>query len=202
VVVVASIVILGVVVNGAAGYVFAFGRLRWLKVVFWAMMMPIFVTRFVLIISQFVVMGKLGLRGLPAVVLMAVFWPTGIYLFRNYFGGVPASLLETARMEGASEWRILADVVLPISKPIVGAAIVFLAMAGMGDFLWQMVNLQRREQYTVLVALVNSTIDVRMVDRVGYDLAVGTTLFLPYVALFAFTSRYFVQGIAVGGVKD
>jgi ABC-type glycerol-3-phosphate transport system permease component len=103
VVVVATIVIIGVLVNGAAGYVFAFGKARWLRPVFWAMMAPIFVTRFVLIISQFVVVGKLGLRGLPAVILMAVFWPTGIFLFKNFFASVPMSLLEIARMEGANE---------------------------------------------------------------------------------------------------
>lgn len=201
--VVSAIVVLGVLVNGAAGYVFAFGSARWLKPVFWALMAPVFVTRFVLIISQFVVIAKLGLRGLPAVILIPVFWPQGIFLFRNFFGSVPASLLETARLEGASEMRILVDVVLPICAPILGAAIVFLAMAGMGDFVWQMVNLQMKPQQTVLVALVNSTIDYYgWVDRIGYDLAVGTVLFVPYVVLFAFTSRYFVKGLAAGSTKE
>ena len=200
--VVVVIVAAGIVVNGAAGYVFGFNSRRWVKVVFWSMMTPIFVTRFVLLISQFVITGKLGLRGLAAVVLMSVFWPTGIFLFRNYFSGIPISLIESARLDGASEWRIFASIVLPVSKPIVGAGMVFLGMGALGDYVWQMLNLQRAEIQTVLVGLMNTTIDVRVVNNIGYDLAVGTLLFLPYLVLFAASSRYFIKGLTLGGLKE
>jgi ABC-type glycerol-3-phosphate transport system permease component len=165
-------------------------------------MAPIFVTRFVLLISQFVIVGKLGLRGLAAVVLMSVYWPTGIFLFRNYFGSIPVSLIESARLDGASEWGIFAHVVLPLSKPIMGAAVVFLGMGALGDYIWQMLNLQRKELQTFLVGLMNSTIDVTVVTNIGYDLAVGTALFLPYLILFAVSSRYFLKGLTLGGVRE
>lgn len=201
-VVVVSIVGVGLLVNGAAAYVFAFSRERWIQVVFWCLMAPIFVTRFVLLISQFVIVGKLGLRGLAAVILMSVFWPTGIFLFRNYFSSMPASILESARLDGASEWTIFARVVLPLSKPIVGCGMVFLGMGALGDYVWQMLNLQRRELQTFLVGLMNSTIDIRVVQNIGYDLAVGTMLFVPYLVLFAGTSRYFIKGLTLGGLKE
>lgn len=201
-VVVALLVAGGLLVNGAAGYVFAFCHARWTKPVFWLMMAPIFVTRFVLIISQFVVVGRLGLRGFPAVLVMSMLWPTGIFLFRNFFSGVPRSLIDIARLDGAGEGTILFQVVLPLCKPIVGAAIVFLAMGAMGDYIWQMLNLQVPQQQTLLVGLVNTTIDVRVVNRIGYDLAVGSILFAPYLLLFAFTSQYFVKGLTLGGLKE
>jgi ABC-type glycerol-3-phosphate transport system permease component len=197
-----TIVVAGVVVNGAAGYVFGFASHRWVKVLFWAMMAPIFVTRMVLIISQFVIVGRLGLRGLVAVVGMSIYWPTGIFLFRNYFGSVPMSIVESARLDGASEWTIFASVVLPICKPILGAATVFLGMGALGDYVWQMLNLQRPELQTFLVGLMNSTIDVRVVTNIGYDLAVGTVLFVPYLVLFAVSSRYFIKGLTLGGAKE
>jgi len=202
VVVVAAIVTAGVFVNGAAGYVFAFAPGKWVKVLFWAMMAPLFVTRLVLLISQFVIVGKLQLRGLPAVVAMSIYWPTGIFLFRNYFGSVPVSLLESARLDGASEWTIFSRVVLPVCKPILGAATVFLGMGALGDYVWQMLNLQRKELQTYLVGLMNTTIDVRVWNNVGYDLAVGTMLFLPYLILFAASSRYFIKGLTLGGIKE
>lgn len=200
--VVAAIVVAGILVNGTAGYVFGFGRLRWLRWMFWLLMAPIFVTRMAILISQFVVVGKLGLRGLAAVVLMSILWPSGIYLFRNYFSSVPDSLLESARLDGASEWAIFSRVVLPLCKPILGAAVVFLGMGALGDYIWQMLNLQRAELQTFLVGLMNTTLDVRVVNNIGYDLAVGTLLFLPYLLLFAVSSRYFIKGLTAGAVKE
>ena len=198
---VAVMVVSGVVINGAAGYAFSFARARWLTWVFWAFMLPIFVTRYVLIISQIQIVGAIGLDGLPAVVSMSLFWATGIFLFRNYFRSIPREIVESARMDGAGEWRILLRVVLPMAKPMIGAAIVFLGMAALGDYIWQMLNLQAVESRTYLVGLMAAAINVLAVKNIGYDLTIGTLLFLPYLALFAVSSRYFIKGLAVGAVK-
>ena len=191
----------GVLINGAAGYAFGFCRARWLQVVFWAFMMPIFVTRYVLIIAQIRVVGAVGLSGLTAVASMSLFWATGIFLFRNYFRSIPHEIVESARMDGAGEWRVLLQIVLPMSKPMIGAAVVFLGMRALGDYIWQMLNLQAVTTRTYLVGLMFTTIDVTAVKNIGYDLAVGTLLFLPYLALFAVSSRYFIKGLQAGALK-
>ena len=192
----------GVVINGAAGYAFCYARSRWIRMLFWVFMTPIFVTRYVLIISQIRIVGILGLEGLPAVLSMSLFWATGIFLFRNYFKAIPHEIIECARIDGAGEWRVLMQIVLPMSKPMIGAAIVFLGMGALGDYIWQMLNLQAVESRTYLVGLMATTIDVLAVKNIGYDLAIGTLLFLPYLALFAVSSRYFIKGIAAGAVKE
>lgn len=201
-IVVGSVVVLGVVVNGSAGYVFAFTKGKWANYIFWAMLAPIFVTGFVLIIARFIVVGKLGMRGLAAVVGMSVFWPTGIYLFRNYFHSIPVDLIESARMDGAREWTILSRIVLPLSKPIVGAAVVFLGMGALGDYIWQMLNLQDAQFRTFLVGLMQSTMSSMVVKDIGYNLAVGTLLFIPYLLIFAVSSKYFIEGLTTGGTKE
>jgi ABC-type glycerol-3-phosphate transport system permease component len=198
----AAIVVGGVLVNGAAGYAFAFSRARVLRGLFWLFMVPIFVTRYVLLISQFVVVGKLHMSGLVAVVSMSLFWSTGIFLFRNYFRSIPKEIVEVARIDGAGEWRILLQVVLPMSGPMVGMAVVFLGMGALGDYIWQMLNLQVPEQQTFLVGLLSTTINVYVVKNIGYDLAVGTLLFLPFLALFAVSSRYFISGLTGGAIKE
>jgi multiple sugar transport system permease protein len=196
------IVVVGVFSNGAAGYVFSFARFKGLNIIFWTMMTPIFVTRYVLIISQFIIVGKLHMGGLPAVIAMAIFWPSGIFLFRNYFKSIPGSLLESARIDGASEWTILTKVVLPLSKPMLGMAIVFMGMSALGDYMWQMLNLQDMAQRTYLVGLAQSVMTHSVVPNIGYDLAVGTLLFLPYLVLFSVSSRYFIGGLTGGALKE
>ena len=191
----------GVMVNGAAGYVFAFSKARWMQAVFWAFMLPIFVTRYVLIIAQVRIVGLVGLEGLWAVVSMSLFWATGIFLFRNYFRAIPIEIVESVRLDGAGEWRVLMQIVLPMSGPMVGAAMVFLGMGAMGDYIWQMLNLQIVESRTYLVGLLATAIDVYAVKNIGYDLAIGTLLFLPYLVLFAASSRYFIKGLATGGIR-
>ena len=196
-----SVVLAGILVNGAAGYVFAFAKFKWRNIIFWAMLAPIFVTRMALLISQFIVVGKLGLRGMAAVILMSIFWPTGIYLFRNYFQSISIDFVENARMDGAHEWTILTKIILPLSKPIIGAALVFMGMGVLGDYIWQSLNMLEPETQTFIVGLMKSTLDVYVVKNIGYNLAVGTLLFIPYLILFAFSSKYFIQGLTAGGVK-
>ena len=197
-----AVIVGGVLINSAAAYAFGFCKKRWLEIVFWAFMIPIFVTRYVLIITQIRVVGTVGLDGLPAVLSMSLFWATGIFLFRNYFRSIPIEVVESARIDGAMEWAVLVRVVLPMSTPMIGAAVVFLGMGALGDYIWQMLNLQAVEVRTYLVGLMATAIDVYAVKNLGYDLAVGTLLFLPPLAIFAVSSRYFVAGLNVGALKD
>lgn len=200
-IVVGLTVFLGVVVNGAGGYVFAFARMRWLKVAFWLLMLPIFTTEYVMIIPRYVIVNQLKLRGLWAVIPMTLYGPGMLYLFRNYFATIPISLVESARLDGASEATILFRVVLPICKPIVGTAIVFIGMGALGDWIWQLLNLKMPAQMTVLVGWMRSTMEAFVIEDIGYNLAIGTLLFLPYMIIFALSSRYFVKGLTGGALK-
>jgi len=201
VVMVASIV-LGVLINGAAGYAFSQAKFKWSTWLFWAMMVPIFVTGMMTIIARFVIVSKLGMRGLPAVIIMHLFWSTGIFLFRNYFREIPHGIIESARIDGASEWNVLTRIVLPISRPIVGCAVVFLGMGALGDYLWQMLNLHQVNEQTFIVGMIATATNVYMVKNIGYELAVGTMVFLPIVTLFAVSSRYFISGLTGGALKE
>ena len=202
IIVMSVIIVGGVLSNGAAGYVFAFAKFKYKKALFIALLLPIFVCSYTTLISKFIIVGKLGLSGMMAVLSMSIFWPTGIYLFRNYFNSMPASLIESARLDGAREWTILMRIVLPICKPILGAAIVFLGMGALGDYIWQMLNLQAIETRTFLVGLMLSALDVYAIKNIGYELAVGTLLFLPYLLIFSFSSRYFLEGLTGGALKE
>lgn len=200
-IVMVTLIVGAILTSSSAAYVFHAEKARWLKCMFWAFMAPIFMTRITVFISQFVIVGKLGIHGLPAVILIPMFWPVGIFLFRNFYATVPDDFAESARMDGASEWRVFSSIMLPLSCPMIGTGVIMLGLTAWGDFMWQKVNLQSLNQQTLLVALMNSTLDVREIQYIGYDLAVGTVLFIPYVVLFALSGRYFVKGITAGGLR-
>jgi len=190
-----------VLINGAAGYVFAYSKSKWARWLFWLMMTPIFVSQYVLLVPQFVVFGRLGMIGLPAVVLPGV-WATGIFLFRNYFKTIPMSFAESARLDGASELHIFRRIILPLSGPIVASAVVLISMGVVGSYVWPMLNLRVPEQQTYLVGLINSAINVYAVKNVGKDMAIGVLAMIPYFAIFSATSRYFIQGLTTGGIRE
>ena len=202
VLVAASLVVGGTTLAALAGYAFHVWRTRLSRVLFWLLLAPIFVTRITVLIPQFVIINRLHLNGLPAVILIPLFWPVGIFFFRNYFSAVPSDFIESARLDGAREWFILAKVMLPLSRPILGVSFVMLGLGALGDYIWQMLNLKHGSAQTLLVGLVNTTIDVTVVNNIGYDLAVATLLFIPYVIIFASASHYFVGGLTVGGLKE
>lgn len=190
-----------IVISGLAGYVFAFARFRFLKYLFVFLLLPIFTCRYTLLISQFIIVGRLHLPPIPAVLSMYLLWSTGIYLFRNYFRSIPRSLIESARLDGAGEATIMFRVVMPLAKPILGTAIVVLGFGSLSDYVWQMLNMQEIASRTVLVGLMLTAIDVYAIKNVGYELAVGTLLFIPYLLIFSLASRYFIAGLTGGALK-
>jgi len=189
-----------------AAYAFAFYRFPCKKILWLALLSGLMIPRISSIIPLFVVMRKLGLSGtLPAVVLPAALYPSGLYLARTYFQGVPPSLLESARIDGASEWQILWRVVAPISRPIVTALSLFTAIGAMGDYLWQMLQLQRKAAQTLLVGLMRAVMTLGAseisVNPVGRSLAVGIVLLAPMLVVFFSASRYFTSALG-GAVKE
>ncbi|MCK2221747.1 carbohydrate ABC transporter permease [Actinomadura sp. ATCC 31491] len=145
--------------------------------------------------------GNAGIFGsIPGVVLFHVAFglPFAIFLLRNFFVGIPASLLEAARMDGASEWKIFASVVFPLGKPAI-------ASLGIFQFLWVWNDM--------LIALVFADTDNQPMTKYlqsqmrqfGSNMDILSSgaflsLIIPLVLFFAF-QRYFVQGMMSGSVK-
>ena len=199
-------VALSVSVVTMAAYAFAFYRFP-LKRALWLLLLAgIMVPRIALVIPQFVVISKLGISGtLAAVILPAALFPIGIYLARTYFQTVPMSLIESARMDGASEFQILTRVVAPVSRPIITTLVLFTTTFSLGDYLWQMLQLQREGRQTLLVGLMRASMVAgarsdMAVNPIGHSLAVGAVLLIPLLVVFFSASRYFTSALG-GAVK-
>ena len=203
--VVVSITILSVFVTATGGYAFAFYEFKGKKILWIILLAGLMVPRIALIVPLFVVINRLGLSGtLLAAVLPAIFAPMSLYLARIYFESMPRSILESSRLDGANELQVLIKIVMPVSKPILALCAVFAANGSLGDYIWQMLVLQKESMQTMVVGLTR-TIMLSGVGRlinlnpVGLPLASGMILLAPLLIIFICANKYFTS--AIGGIE-
>jgi ABC-type glycerol-3-phosphate transport system permease component len=123
----------------------------------------------------------------------------GIFLFRQYLLQVPDELMHAARIDGCSEFRIYWEIMMPISRPMVGAFCLTSFMATWNSFLWPQIILHHSDRFTLPVAL-NQLVGVYQ-QQYG-TLMAGTLLsILPVLVLFLLLQREFVEGLTAGAVK-
>ena len=123
----------------------------------------------------------------------------GIFLFRQAILQVPDEMLDAARIDGCSEFRIYWDVVMPVSRPMVGAFCLIAFMGAWNSFLWPQIILHSQSHFTLPIGL-NSLVGLQQ-QQYGALMA-GTLLsVLPVVVLFLLLQREFIAGLTSGAVK-
>jgi alpha-glucoside transport system permease protein len=145
--------------------------------------------------------GDIGVSGsLIGVILFHVAFglPFAVFLLRNFFAGIPADLLEAARMDGAKEWRIFRKVVLPIGLPAIASLAIFQFLWVWNDMLVALVFADSSSQ-PITVALQSQ---LRAFGTNIDLLATGSfvSMIVPLAVFFAF-QRFFVQGVLAGSTK-
>ena len=134
----------------------------------------------------------------------ALFTPTvssvwGIFLLRQFFRTIPEELAEAARIDGASEWRIFLQIVLPLAKPSLATCALFQFLGTWNDFFGPLLYINDPSRYTLAYGLQQF-----MASYGGEwaQLMAGATIFtLPIIVLFFLTQKTFIQGIATTGGK-
>jgi multiple sugar transport system permease protein len=123
----------------------------------------------------------------------------GIFLLRQYMLSIPDSLLEAARIDGASEFRIFWRVVLPLCAPALAATAIFTFQGAWEDFFWPLIILSSPDKITAPVGLALFVVQNRTSWTLLFAGSVIATL--PMIVVFIIFQRKFVQGIALTGVK-
>ena len=123
-----------------------------------------------------------------------------IFLLRQFFRSIPFELSEAAKIDGASEWRIFRDVVLPLSKPALAVVALFAFMGAWNDFIGPLIYLLDQKTFTLSLGL-----QFYQSQNGGTQwnllMAASTIIIAPVIILFFFTQRLFIQGIAITGLK-
>ena len=154
----------------------------------------------IILVPNFLVVAQLGLlNSLWGVIWPAVATPTGVFLLRQYMLTIPDELLDAARMDNASEWRIFWRLVLPLSAPALAVLAIFSVMWRWNDFLWPLIVLSRSEKFTLQLAL--NAFQGELTTQWNYVLSMTVATLLPITVIFLFLQRHITQGIASAGVK-
>lgn len=183
---------------------FAFARLRargrnfFFILVLGTMLLPTEVT----IIPQYVLFTKLGWNNtwLPLMIPPWFGWPFFIFLLRQFFLGIPRELDEAARLDGASSWRILWSIVIPLSKPVLASVVIFAFIGNWNNFLPPLIYIRSTEMQVLAVGL-NMFRGAYGNTNYNYMMAASLLVLLPVLLVFFFGQRLFVRGIALTGIK-
>jgi lactose/L-arabinose transport system permease protein len=192
---------LGLIVCTAAGYAFAKFKFRGEGLMFGALLVTLALPSQVTLVPLFQIMVSLGwLDSYQALVLPNLALPFGIFLMRQTMSAIPDEMIQAARIDGANEFRVFSQIVLPTVRPALSALAIFLFLAQWNDFVYPLVVLRSPESYTVPVALAS----LQGIGTTDYgQLLMGTMLsMLPVLILFLFLQRQFVAGILAGAVKQ
>jgi len=154
----------------------------------------------IILVPNFLVVSELGMLNSPwGVIWPAVATPTGVFLLRQYMLTIPDELIDAARMDHASEWRIFWRIILPLSAPALAVLAIFSVMWRWNDFLWPLIVLSRTENFTLQLAL--NAFQGELTTQWHYLLAMTVLTLLPVTLVFAFLQRYITTGIASAGIK-
>lgn len=189
-----------VLTNTMAGYALAKKRFFGNKALFMVFVGTIMLPRQILIVPMYLTMVDLKLIGNPfSVILPAMAWPLGIFLMRQFMHTIPNEILESSSIDGASEIRIFFTMVLPLSKPGIGALTILTFMAVWNDFLWQLVIISEKAQTTLPLGI--ASLQNELIADYGVLFAGATIAAVPMITVFIVFQRYFTRGLTLGSVK-
>jgi multiple sugar transport system permease protein len=195
-----AITALSLVFNLMAGYAFAKLRFVGRERLFQALLGALVIPAQVAMLPLFLLLKYMGLvNSYAGVVVPAMATVFGIFLVRQYARGIPDELLEAARIDGAGEWRIFMQIVLPLLKPIIVTLAIFSFLAAWNDFMWPLIVLTGQEHYTVPIGLASLAREHAQDSELMMAGSVVTVL--PVLLLFLSLQRYYLQGLLLGSVK-
>jgi multiple sugar transport system permease protein len=189
-----------VVVCGMAGYAFARlefkGRERVFQILIAGMLIPAQVG----MLPLFLLLKALGLVNTMMGVIIPMMAPIfGIFMVRQFALGIPRELMDAARVDGASEWRIFWKIVAPLLRPILATLAIFIFLSSWNDFLWPLIVLSDDARYTLPVALAN--LSGEHVQDTELMMAGAVLTVMPVLMVFLLLQRHYVRGLLLGGVK-
>ena len=196
----ASATILTLFVNSMAAFALSKYRFRGRGVIFMLIISTLMVPLSVILVPAFLLITALGWNNqLIGIIIPTIGTPTGVFLLRQYMLTIPDELLDSARIDGASEWRIYWQVILPLAAPALAVLAIFSTIWRWNDFLWPKIVMTRDEMFTLQVGLETFQGDLSL----QWDLILAMTVLtaLPITFVFGFLQKYITTGIATTGLK-
>ena len=197
----ATIVTLFTLLTSAAlGYIFAKYHFWGKEKLFLLLLSTLMVPFAVVMVPLYITITSFGLANSLSGIIITGLWSSfGMFMLRQFMETIPSELIDAARIDGASEWRIFGQIVLPLSGAPLAALAVFAFLGNWDSYLWPLVVLSSPEKQTLPLVLAG----LRNLWWTRYEMwSAGSMLtVVPVMLLYSLASKYFIQGIAMTGLK-
>ena len=203
-VVVTTLSVVGQILScSLVGFGFARFRFRGRAILFMVMLSTMMLPAQVTMIPVFVLFRSLHMIDTfwPLIIPMWLASPFYVFMFRQFFAQIPEELVEAARVDGAGNWRIYWQLMLPLSGPVIAIVAIYTFLAAWNDFLGPLIYLNSPSNRTLALAL-NAFSGQYGVSDAHLLLAASVVCMLPCVILFFAAQKYFVESVAMTGLKS
>jgi multiple sugar transport system permease protein len=202
--VITTLCVVGQVIScSLVGFGFARFRFRGRGILFMVMLSTMMLPAQVTMIPVFVLFRSLGMIDSfwPLIIPAWLASPFFVCMFRQFFAQIPEELIEAARIDGASNWRIYWQLMLPLSGPVIAIVAIYTFLGAWNDFLGPLIYLNSPANRTLALALNNFRGQYGISD-VQLLMAASVVCMLPCVILFFAAQKYFVESVATSGLKS
>jgi len=181
-------------------YALARLQFRGKNVVFAAIVLTLFVPPIIFLIPNYLIVQGFGwLDTVWAITIPGAAGAFGIFFLRQFFIGLPAEIEEAARIDGAGDWRIFFQIILPLSRPAIATLAVLSFLANWNDFLWPIYVLLSSDTYTLQPGL--SVLRGAYSTHYAVVMAGAVVAAVPVLILFTIAQRHVVDSVASAGLK-
>lgn len=181
---------------------YALARLRFpgRELIFSLIFSTLLVSLPVILVPLFILVRQLGmLDSYAGLIVPSIFHAFGIFLLRQFYLGIPRELEEAAIVDGAGYWRVYANIILPLSRPILAALAVFFFLANWNSFLWPLTITNDPDLWVVQLGI--ASFRQQYASSQQYIMAASTVVALPTMLLFFIFQRQLVESIKTSGLK-
>ena len=186
--------------SSITGYVFARFKFKGRNFLFAMLMFTMMVPAQVTMITTFIIIDGTGLyNSVWALIIPSFVNVFGIYLCKQYCEEIPADLIESARIDGAGNFRIYKDIVLPQIRPALGALAIFTFMEYWNDYLHPLIYLSSTDNMTLPLAL--SYFSTQHSTDLSATMAASALIMIPAAIVFIIFQKQFIKGLSMTGMK-
>ncbi|NDO48862.1 carbohydrate ABC transporter permease [Lachnospiraceae bacterium MD335] len=194
------VTILQLLTSSFAAYSFAKLDFKHKNTLFFAYIATIAMPWQVYMVPQFIMMRKFGLNDkLFAIICLQAFSAFGVFMMKQFYEDIPNELCEAARIDGMSEYRIYAKIMLPLSKPALSTLTIFTFVNTWNDYLGPLIYLKSEQKKTIQLGL--KMFISQYSSDYGLIMAGSVLSLIPVLAVFLCLQKYFVEGVASTGLK-
>ncbi len=196
-----SAMALGMVVCAMGGFAFAKYEFVGKSVLFWIVIASVSIPPFTTVIPLFGWLAKLGmLNTYPVLVLPFAASAFGLFMMRQYMATLPNELIEAARIDGCSDFKLFFTIVVPLSRPAIGTVGILIFIASWNSYIWPLIFMRAEDMFTLPVGIAG--LNSEQTPEYGKVMAAAILSCLPIVTVFFLMQKQIISGLTRGAVKS